>query len=753
MNIRFLEEERIFKIDTEHASYVMAVMDDQQFLEHVYFGRKVADSDLRYLLRHQENPYTVSANGGERGKVLSCMHHELPGEITGDHRDGAVTVRTQGGHTVLQPYYVSHRIYKGKDRLEGLPATFGHEDDTMTLEITMEDPVIHVRFLLSYSIFADTDAVMRSMRVINDGDSPVRLEKALSLSLDMDVFDGDQHPFRLLTLDGMWVRERHMNYRDIGYGFQGISSNRGETSHHEQPFLGLVSPNATQHAGEVYGFHLIYSGNFRGQVERDAFDCIRVTLGINPDRFAFTLQPGDSFQTPEGVMVFSCTGLGGMTHTFHDLYRNHLIRGVLKDKKRPILINNWEATYFDFDEQKILDIAREAKKWGIEMLVMDDGWFGKRDDDHSGLGDWFVNEKKIKGGLKKLVDEINALGMKFGLWFEPEMISPDSDLYRAHPDWAIRVPDREPCQLRWQYVLDLSRKEVRDRVYEMVSNVLRSANIEYVKWDMNRTLTDFGSACLGADNQDELCHRYVLGLYEMQDRLTKDFPYILLENCSGGGARFDPGMLYYSPQIWCSDDTDAVERLMIQEGTSLIYPLSTMGAHVSVVPNHVVGRSTSFETRGNVALAGTFGYELDITKLDDKDKAHIPHQIALYHKYNDLIRRGDYYRIASYRENHLYDCYEVVSKDKTEALITYVQVLKVPEDRSRILRIPGLDPDKEYAVIVDQTGSIAPEDDRTMTLPVGPRTQMRGDALMYAGLPMPNFWGDFRSALIYLSEI
>ena len=644
-----------------------------------------------------------------------------------------MTVRTQGGHTVLQPYYVSHRIYKGKDRLEGLPATFGHADDTMTLEITMEDPVLHVRFLLSYSIFGDTDAIMRSMKVINDGGSAVRLEKALSLSLDMDVFDGDQHPFRLLTLDGMWVR--------------------GETSHHEQPFLGLVSPNATQHAGEVYGFHLIYSGNFRGQVERDAYDCIRVTLGINPDRFAFTLQPGDSFQTPEGVMVYSCNGLGGMTHTFHDLYRNHLIRGVWKDKKRPILINNWEATYFDFDEQKILDIAREAKKWGIEMLVMDDGWFGKRDDDHSGLGDWFVNEKKIKGGLKKLVDEINALGMKFGLWFEPEMISPDSDLYRAHPDWAIRVPDREPCQLRWQYVLDLSRKEVRDRVYEMVSNVLRSANIEYVKWDMNRTLTDFGSTCLGADNQDELCHRYVLGLYEMQDRLTKDFPNLLLENCSGGGARFDPGMLYYSPQIWCSDDTDAVERLMIQEGTSLIYPLSTMGAHVSVVPNHVVGRSTSFETRGNVALAGTFGYELDITKLDDKDKAHIPHQIALYHKYNDLIRRGDYYRIASYRENHLYDCYEVVSKDKTEALITYVQVLKVPEDRSRILRIPGLDPDKEYAVIVDRTGAIAPEDDPTMVLPVGPRTQMRGDALMYAGLPMPNFWGDFRSALIYLSEI
>ena len=569
MNIRFLEKERIFKIDTEHTSYVMAVMDDEKFLEHVYFGRRVGDSDLRYMLRYMENPFLPSSNNGERGKVLASMKHELPGELNGDHRDGAVTIRTQAGHTAVQPYYVSHRIFQGKERLEGLPATFGHEEDTMSLEITMEDPVLHVRFLLTYSVFADTDAVMRSMRVINDGTESVRLEKALSLSLDMDCTDRNQKPYRLLTLDGMWVRERHMNFRDIGYGFQGVCSNRGETSHHEQAFLGLVSPSATQHEGEVYGFHLIYSGNFRGQVERDSYEALRVTLGINPDRFAFTLQPGQSFQAPEGVMVFSAEGLNGMSHTFHDLYRNHLIRGVWKDKKRPILINNWEATYFDFDETKLLDIARDAKKCGIEMLVMDDGWFGKRDLDVSGLGDWVVNENKIKGGLKKLVDEVNALGMKFGIWFEPEMISPDSDLYRAHPDWAICIPGREPIQLRNQYVLDLSRKEVRDTVYDMIAAVLRSANIEYVKWDMNRTLTDFGSASLGAQNQDELCHRYVLGLYEMQDRLTKDFPYLLLENCSGGGARFDPGMLYYSPQIWCSDDTDAVERLMIQEGTSL----------------------------------------------------------------------------------------------------------------------------------------------------------------------------------------
>lgn len=753
MNIQFLEKERIFKIDTEHASYVMAVMDDEKFLEHVYFGRRLGDSDLRYLLRYMENPFLPSVNRGERGKVLACMKHELPGELTGDHRDGAVTIRTKAGHTALQPYYVSHRIFRGKEPLEGLPAAFGDEENAMSLEITLEDPVLQVRFLLTYSVFSDSDAVMRSMRVINDSAEPVRLEKALSLSLDMDCADRNQKPYRLLTLDGMWVRERHMNFREIGYGFQGVCSNRGETSHHEQAFLGLVSPAATQDEGEVYGFHLVYSGNFRAQVERDAYDVLRVTLGINPDRFAFTLRPGESFQAPEGVMVFSHQGFNGMTHVFHDLYRNHLIRGVWKDQKRPVLINNWEATYFDFDETRLLDIAREAKKRGIEMLVMDDGWFGKRDGDNSGLGDWFVNEKKLKGGLKKLVDQVNALGMKFGIWFEPEMISPDSNLYRAHPDWAIRIPGREPVQLRNQYVLDISRKEVRDAVYEMVAAVLCSANIEYVKWDMNRTLTDLGSIGLGAQEQDELCHRYVLGLYEMQERLITDFPYLLLENCSGGGARFDPGMLYYSPQIWCSDDTDAIERLMIQEGTALIYPLSTMGAHVSVVPNHVVGRCTAFDTRGTVALAGTFGYELDITKLSEQDKEEIPHQIALYHKYNDLIRRGDYYRIASYRENHLFDSYCIVSKDRTEALLTYVQVLNVPDDRSRILRIPGLDPDKEYEVLVEQTGSIAPADDKTMVLPVGPCARMRGDALMYAGLPMPDFKGDFRAALIHLSEI
>lgn len=423
-----------------------------------------------------------------------------------------------------------------------------------------------------------------------------------------------------------------------------------------------------------------------------------------------------------------------MTRSFHDLYRKHLIRSEYKDKKRPILINNWEATYFDFDTDKLIAIAKEASGLGIEMLVMDDGWFGTRSSDNCALGDWQVNEEKIKGGLKYLVDEVNKLGMKFGIWFEPEMISPDSDLYRAHSDWAISIAGRTPSLARNQYVLDLTRKEVRDYAYECVARILRSANIEYVKWDMNRPLTDIGSMGLEADRQGELYHRYVLALYEMQERLVTEFPHLLLENCSGGGARFDPGMLYYSPQIWCSDDTDAVERLSIQEGTALIYPLSSMGAHVSDCPNHTVGRITPFETRGYVALAGTFGYELDVTKIPQEDRDMIPKQVEMYHQYNDLVREGDYYRIASYSENHFFDCYEVVSRDKKEALVTYVQVLNRANSRSRRIYLKGLEPKESYAV-------------------EGMEGTYLGETLMKAGIQVENPWGDFKGRLIHVVAV
>ena len=728
MEIQYNSEKRIFKLDTVNTSYLIGITDEEGFLGHIYYGAKIPDTDMSYLLRTGENPYVPSKNGRDRSSFLDTFPMEYPGNNVGDYRESAISVFDAAGHQAIALFYKDHRIYNGKPKLEGLPATFGTEADCMTLEIVAEDPVLKVEATLLYSIFADNDAIVRSVQIKNNARQPIFLTKIMSMSLDMD-----QEDYCMMTLHGSWARERHIENREIGYGKQSVGSVRGESSHQEHPFVGLVSQKADQEHGEVYGFHFVYSGNFLAQVEKNQFDSLRVVMGIHPQNFCYQLKSGETFTAPEVVMVYSGNGLGGMTRNYHDLYRNHLIRSQYKDKKRPILINNWEATYFDFNTEKLLSIAREAKKSGIEMLVMDDGWFGKRNDDNTSLGDWQVNEEKITGGLKHLVEEVNRIGLKFGIWFEPEMISPESELYREHPDWAIAVPGRIPCRARNQYVLDLSRAEVREYVYNCVFTILKSANIEYVKWDMNRQLSDLGSVYLGKENQGELAHRYVLGVYELQERLINDFPDLLLENCSGGGARFDPGMLYYSPQIWCSDDTDAIERLAIQEGTALLYPLSTMGAHVSDCPNHTVGRTTPFMTRGHVALAGTFGYELDITKISQEDRDRIPEQIALYHKYNDLIRTGDYYRIASWHENHFYDCYEVVSKDKTEALVTYVQVLNRANCHSRRIRIPGLSLEKQYRI-------------------EGENQIFYGETLAKAGIHIPNMWGDYQSTLLHIIE-
>ena len=581
--------------------------------------------------------------------------------------------------------------------------------------------------VLSYTAFEKENVITRSVRVQNQGKEDLRIEKILSACLDMD-----NENFSMLSLHGTWARERHIQTGELHYGKQVISSARGESSHQEHPFIALVTNGTEQENGKVYAMHFVYSGNFMAETELCQFDNLRMTMGINPEEFSWLLTPGEEFQAPEVVIVYSGNGLGAMTRSYHDFYRNHLIRSKFKYEKRPILINNWEATYFDFNTDKLLDIAREAKKCGIEMLVMDDGWFGKRNSDNCSLGDWKVNEEKITGGLKHLVDEVNKIGLQFGIWFEPEMISPDSDLYRAHPDWAIQIQGREATQSRNQYVLDFSRPEVRDYAYECVASVLRSANIAYVKWDMNRQLSDLGSSYLPKERQQELFHRYVLGVYELQERLVTEFPDLLLENCSGGGARFDPGMLYYSPQIWCSDNTDAVERLMIQEGSALIYPLSVIGAHVSDCPNHSVGRVTPFETRGHVALAGTFGYELDITKIPEEDRALIPEQTATYNKYRHLIQQGEYYRIASYRENHKYDCWALSSQDKKEVLVTYVQILGVPNSHSRKVFLRGFDPKVTYRL-------------------EGTEETYTGEMLMKGGFLMKDFWGDFKSRLYHFT--
>ncbi len=736
--ITYHERERIFKLDSPNTSYMIGIVDEENFVGHIYYGKRLKEAEASYLMRTQEKPFVPSRNNRERGAFYDGFPFEYPVGGLGDYRESCLDIRTAGGHAGAMLSYVSHEIMRGKPGLCGLPATFGTEEECETLKLVCEDCYVGMRVELLYTVFSDSDVITRSVRVENGGKEHFYLTKVYSACIDMDSRDYD-----MISLHGSWARERHIQRKPLGYGIQNVSSFRGESSHQDHPFLALANRHTTQEHGEVYAMNFVYSGNFRAQAEVSQFDGVRLSMGIHPENFCWKLEPGESFQAPEVVMVYTDRGLDAMTNTFHGFYRKHLLRGKYKDKKRPILINNWEATYFDFDSDKLLSIAKEAASLGIEMLVMDDGWFGRRNFDDCALGDWVVNEEKIKGGLAALVEEVNKLGMKFGIWFEPEMISPDSDLYRAHPDWAIAIPGRPGTQIRQQYVLDLSRKEVVDHIYAMVSAVLKSANVEYVKWDMNRQLSDMGSAALPPDRQGELYHRYVLALYEMQNRLTTDFPDLLLENCSGGGARFDPGMLYYSPQIWCSDDADAIERLKIQEGTALIYPLSTMGAHVSDCPNHIVGRTTPFETRGVVALAGTFGYELDITKISEEERNQIPGQVAMYHKYNDLVREGDYYRIASYSQNHMFDCWQVVSGDKRESLVTFVQVLTRANYRSRRILLKGLSEDTRYEV---QILSARGEKEGDVWI-------CGGDTLMSAGVLVPDMPGDFRSKLIYLTAV
>ena len=726
MSVTFNEEKKIFRLDTEKSTYVMGVS-PEGFLGHIYYGDRLFMEADNYLLRMEEPPYTPSVNKREKSAFLDFFPMEYPTGGIGDYRESCLNIRNAAGNMGCELHYTGHEIYKGKKGLKGLPASFATEDEAETLEITLKDADLDLEVVLSYTAFEKENVITRSVRVQNQGKEDLRIEKILSACLDMD-----NENFSMLSLHGTWARERHIQTGELHYGKQVISSARGESSHQEHPFIALVTNGTEQENGKVYAMHFVYSGNFMAETELCQFDNLRMTMGINPEEFSWLLTPGEEFQAPEVVIVYSGNGLGAMTRSYHDFYRNHLIRSKFKYEKRPILINNWEATYFDFNTDKLLDIAREAKKCGIEMLVMDDGWFGKRNSDNCSLGDWKVNEEKITGGLKHLADEVNKIGLQFGIWFEPEMISPDSDLYRAHPDWAIQIQGREATQSRNQYVLDFSRPEVRDYAYECVASVLRSANIAYVKWDMNRQLSDLGSSYLPKERQQELFHRYVLGVYELQERLVTEFPDLLLENCSGGGARFDPGMLYYSPQIWCSDNTDAVERLMIQEGSALIYPLSVIGAHVSDCPNHSVGRVTPFETRGHVALAGTFGYELDITKIPEEDRALIPEQTATYNKYRHLIQQGEYYRIASYRENHKYDCWALSSQDKKEVLVTYVQVLGVPNSHSRKVFLRGFDPKVTYRL-------------------EGTEETYTGEMLMKGGFLMKDFWGDFKSRLYHFT--
>ncbi|MGN1408987.1 MAG: alpha-galactosidase [Eubacteriales bacterium] len=686
MPIKFYEDKKIFKLDTAGSSYAIALFDGGYLLNY-YYGAKVPDVNFTdYYYREwfaSFSAHSPSVNRGDFSADIAPI--EYSGFGVGDFRKTAVAIRNADGNDCTDFRYARHRIFKGKPAIPPLPSLYANTDDECeTLEIDVCDKVTGARAVLSYTVFEKYSAMTKSVRIINASDKPMDIEKAYSASVSLNSMD-----FDMLHLYGRHNAERNMARTPLKHGHASISSVRGSSSHFHNPFAALVRHGADEDHGDVYGFNLVYSGNFDITADVDYYETTRVNIGINPDGFTWHLEPGEEFQTPEAVLVYSNEGLGGMSRTFHRLYNNNLVRGKWKTEKRPLLINSWEAAYFDFDTDKLVSFAQRAKELGIEMLVMDDGWFGVRNDDRRSLGDWYVNEDKLKGGLGVLIDKVNALGLKFGIWYEPEMISPDSDLYRAHPDWCIHVPGRDRSLGRNQCVIDMSREDVRENIYAQMKSVLSKYKIDYLKWDFNRNLTEAGSALLSYEHGEEIFHRFILGTYEIMGRLNRDFPDMLIENCSGGGGRFDPAMLSFSPQIWASDNTDAIERIAVQFGTSLCYPASTMGAHVSMN-----GR-TGFETKGNVAMWGTFGYELDPNRLSEKDREIVKKQVAQYHRYYNLTHYGDLYRIVSPWENSYYSAWELVSEDKNEMMFTLVN-MRYYHCRTRFIRFKGLDENKYY---------------------------------------------------------
>lgn len=693
MAICFHETSKEFHLYNQKISYILTVLENGQ-IGHIYFGKKLKDREsFAHMMNFRPRPMAVCAFEDNLAFSMEHIKQEYPVYGAGDMRYPAIEVLQENGSRISEFVYKGHKIYKGKPELEGLPATYTEEDDeAYTLELCLDDKLAGTEILLYYTIFENVSAIARSVKITQYGEQEIVLDRAMSMSVDFPDKD-----FEMIELTGAWSRERSVKSRKLEHGVQGVYSLRGCSSHNYNPFLALKREETTEADGEIYGFSLVYSGNFLAQADVDTYDTTRVTMGIHPETFSWSLKQGESFQTPEVVMVYSDCGLNGMSQTYHTLYRSRLARGYWRDRTRPILINNWEATYFDFDEDKILNIVRTAKELGIELFVLDDGWFGKRNDDTSSLGDWYPDLEKLPEGIAGLAKKVEAEGMKFGLWFEPEMTNKDSQLYREHPEWILATPGRKVSMGRNQYVLDFSRDEVVDAIYRQMKKVLTEAPISYIKWDMNRSMSEVYSA--GADSKDQgrVMHKYILGVYRLYDMLIKDFPEILFESCASGGARFDPGLLYYAPQCWTSDDTDAVERCKIQYGTSFVYPVSSMGSHVSAVPNHQLLRNTSLEMRANVAYFGTFGYELDPNKLTDEERAEVKEQIAFMKKYRHLIQYGTFYRLLSpFEGNEM--AWMVVSEDQKQALVGYYRVLQPVNGPYRKIRLQGLNPDRKYHV-------------------------------------------------------
>ncbi len=687
MSILYHDNSKIFHLYNDSISYIITVMRNGH-LGQLYFGKKIHDKeDFSYLLETCERPMTSYIYENDRTFSLEHIRQEYPVFGSTDYRQPAIDIQQSNGSRISDFKYDSHKIIKGKPKLDGLPAIYTEsEDEAETLAIILKDHVSKVCVELYYTIFITGGIVARSARLWNEGTSSVQIKRAMSLCLDLPDSD-----YEWVQLSGCWARECHIHKRNLEQGIQSIGSMRGNSSHEQNPFLVLKRQNTNERAGEAIGFSFIYSGNYKILAEVDAHETLRVLVGIDPETFEWKLESGASFQTPEAVMVYTAHGLNQMSQTFHKLYQKRLARGYWRDRARPILNNNWEATYFDFTEDRLIEIAAKAKECGVELFVLDDGWFGERSSDRAGLGDWTANKERLPNGITGLAERIEELGLKFGLWFEPEMVNKDSDFYREHPDWIISTPDRQISHGRYQYVLDFSRKEVVDAIYDQMAKILSEAKVSYIKWDMNRSITECYSKALPADRQGEVYHRYILGVYDLYERLTSQFPKVLFESCASGGGRFDAGMLYYAPQGWASDDSDAIERLKIQYGTSMCYPISSMGTHVSVVPNHQVFRNTPLHTRANVAYFGTFGYELDLNKLTEQELIEVKEQIAFMKKYREILQFGTFYRLKSPFEGNE-TVWMVVSEDQKTALVGWYRILNCVNASYTRVRLEGLNP-------------------------------------------------------------
>lgn len=718
MPITWSNTNHTWNLSGGNVSYVLHVNAARQLMG-VYWGKRVHDQAITFV--PEDYPGFASFD-----LPVGWLPHEVPTLGTGWYGTPAIDVVNPQGDHVVSLQVKDSTIFSGKKTIEGLPATYVEEEDEATsLEITVEDPAIGLQGVLTYTIFEQTGALARSMRIINTGSEPLVIRGAQSASVPLWGND-----YQIVHLKGSWARERSVVRKPIGEGTYSIFSQRGSSGHEENPFLALCHPSTTEHQGEVYAMNLIYSGSFYASAAVDNANNSRMSIGLNPQVFSWKLEPSASFCTPEAVLVFSDQGFNGMSAIYHKLYRTRLARGYWRDRERPILINNWEATYFDFTQEKILEIARTAHDLGIELFVMDDGWFGKRNCDNCSLGDWVVNREKLPDGLDGLSNRIHDLGMLFGLWMEPEMISPDSDLFRAHPDWCLHVKGRPSTLERSQLILDLSRAEVQDYVIEAVCRVLRESNADYLKWDMNRNMTEYFSADIPMEQQMEVQHRYMLGVYRILDAVVSTFPDVLFEACSGGGGRFDGGMLYYMPQIWTSDNTDAVSRLSIQYGTSMVYPISSMGAHVSAVPNHQCERVTSLKMRGDVALSGNFGFELDLTKASADEREEIKQLVNMVKRHRHLTQQGVFSRLAN-PEGGKYAAWQYISQDGSEALLCTFKILSVPNMPPFRVRMTNLDDMADYE-----------SDDGTV---------YSGAQLMYQGIST-RLAGDFSSCVMHFTR-